>query len=95
MAFKEDSDMKWFVDVKHFPGVQVIVHCEVYVRVCLRQMKSFHRIINLNVAPLSNLVIIIFAFPTGISLLALKTHVLFISRSSSFPVIQDIVDMKI
>ena len=75
MAFKEDSDMKWFVDEKPFAGVQVIVHCEVYVRGCLRQMKSFHRIVNLNVAPLSNLVIIIFAFPRGISLLALKTHV--------------------
>ena len=75
MAFKEHSDMKWFVDERPFAGVQVIVHCEVYVRVCLRQMKSFHRIVNLNVAPLSNLVIIIFAFPRGISLLALKTHV--------------------
>ena len=75
MAFKEDSDMKWFVDEKPFAGVQVIVHFEVYVRVYLRQMNSFHRIVNLNVAPLSNLVIIIFAFPRGISLLALKTRV--------------------
>lgn len=39
MALQEDSDMKWFVDEKHFPEVQVIVDCEVYVRVCLRQSK--------------------------------------------------------